>query len=492
MPGMPTPHGIEVAVLALLLAACGNSVAPVSADSSAASVSSRTPTAELEAASEATASSRQPPTPTFDDLDPSTIEIRLSRTRCLGWCPDYSIVLHGDGRVSYTGRSFVLEVGDREGTASRDSIRALVALFQLESFFELDMHCSEMVTDVPDTTIRFTLGARSREVTNRWSGDDSDPSPEEKAHIPVHQSLDALADAIDHAVNIEQWIGTESQRENSFRNSRDGRLPSATPKSEYGIRSTSVADLPPPQGDDQIAASKLLEEARRLAAAGPASEHDALEAFGNAEDEAAKGLDRSMSTGDETASAFFETLYKRILVESDTFVSRMFIPNLVESTPSVDLLAPDQEVHWQKNEFQESRLESGILRLVGPAIGASENGLVLFPDSGALRDFQLEMEFALKGKIDVLFRIGRRVDNTVERWTLSTQGPEPLIEGRTYTLQASMIGSHLSGRLVPDDVKLPSTDSSWFMSRKGAIGIQLHEAAELKITRFRLRRLRDG
>lgn len=448
--------------------------------------------AALETTSSPAVMTRKPTNPAFDDLDPSTIEIRLDRTRCFGWCPDYAVRIDGDGKVFYTGRSFVLAVGEREGLVSRESVRNLVGLCRLERFFDLDMECHVMVTDVPSTTLRLTLGDRTREVTNRWAGSGSDMFPEENAHIPVHQALDGIADAIDRAVNIEQWIGSESEREHRFRNSRDGLLPSGDTQSEARCGSARTTDPTPPQNEEQERVARLADEAKRLAGNGPVSEGEALAAFSKAEDEAAKCLDRAVHGNDETASTFFVAQYRQILNDSDAFVTSLFTPERVEATPWVDLLAPNQEKHWQHYGVEQFRIEEGCLQLLGPRAGASERGLIVFPDTGGFRDFELELEFTLKGTIDWVFRLGRRLDNTIESWNVSTAGPEPLTEGRLYSLHATMIGSRLTGRLVPEDTVLPETTSSWIKSRKGGLGAQIHEGAELKITRFRVRRLRDA
>ncbi len=384
------------------------------------------------------------------------------------------------------GRSFVEGVGTREGKITRDSVRDLVALCQQERFFALELTCSVTVMDAPSTTLRLTLGDRSREVLNRSPGGPSDVFPEENAHIPVHQALDRIANAIDQAVNIDQWIGIEDQRRALFKNSKDGRLLPAENDSNSGDR--SVADL---QNEELARVSALFEEAKELAGRSPASDHEALAAYAKAEDEAVKGLDKATKMHQATQDRF-TMLLKDIIRESDKFVSSVFTEKVIEATPWQDLLATDQERHWQHYNLQQFRLDGNGIQILGPASNATETGLIVFPDTGGFRDFELELGFTLRGKIDCVLRLGRRLDNTQERLTLSTNGQEPLVENRSYLLQAKFIGSSLTEILTPHDAGSSNTTTSWFMSRKGGFGIQVSEGTELKITWLRVRRLRDA
>lgn len=56
--------------------------------------------------------------------------IELKRGECLGSCPAYELAIHGDGRVAYGGRSFVLLDGDHSWTIPREDVSKLVELFE--------------------------------------------------------------------------------------------------------------------------------------------------------------------------------------------------------------------------------------------------------------------------------------------------------------------------------------------------------------------------
>lgn len=145
-------------------------------------------------------------------IDLTTVEIRLDRTECLGWCPNYSVVISGNGHVQYTGRTFVREVGEREATVPQDTIRELMGQFEKVKFGDLLPAYEESVTDCPSTFMTLRVGDHSKRVENYWSQGAFDDEGVDVPDRKIHEQLDGLADAIDKAVKIEQWIGTLEER----------------------------------------------------------------------------------------------------------------------------------------------------------------------------------------------------------------------------------------------------------------------------------------
>jgi len=241
---------------------------------------------------------------------------------------------------------------------------------------------------------------------------------------------------------------------------------------------------------DRVVLSRLREEAKTLAGGGPDKARSALTAYSKAEDEATRLLDKAMSLKEEETKTYFTTQFKEIQDESNQFVSGIFTPDYVEKTPWTDLLSAEQKENWQNYGMAGFRLEGGKLEAIGPTAGGSTNGLIDVPKAGGYRDFDLEMEFTLKGQVDLLFRLGKRVDNTVEFYNVNTAGQEPLKAGQTYTLHVTFIGNKLTGTLNPADATLANIESKWTMNRKGAFGVQMHEGSELRMSRLRIRELR--
>jgi hypothetical protein len=49
--------------------------------------------------------------------------IGLERTMCPGACPDYSLFIHGDGKIVYEGRLYVVAKGRHGGQISRAHVK---------------------------------------------------------------------------------------------------------------------------------------------------------------------------------------------------------------------------------------------------------------------------------------------------------------------------------------------------------------------------------
>jgi hypothetical protein len=243
---------------------------------------------------------------------------------------------------------------------------------------------------------------------------------------------------------------------------------------------------------DKIVLQRLRQEAKSLAGGGPEKTRAALTAYSKAEDESTNLLDRAMKMKDEAVKTYYTEQYKTLMDEANAYVGSVFDEGMINSTPWTDLLSEENKKHWQSPGLSGFRIENGKLEAIAQK-GGSALGLIDFPDAGGFRDFTLDMEFTLTGSVDALFRLGRRVDSTTEQWNISTTGQQPLKAGQTYTLKASYIGAKLVCTLNPPDAEGYSTESKWTMVRKGAVGFQLHDGAELRITRMNLRQLRgDG
>lgn len=139
-------------------------------------------------------------------IDLSTIEIVLERSECYGLCPAYTMKIAGHGTVRYHGTAYVREIGDLTGHIEPEVVRDLVARFDAARFSELGDAYVAAVTDGPTTFIELSRDGKRKRVEDYGSGT-TDP-----AHRSEHERLEALADAIDRAVRIEEWIGTEEER----------------------------------------------------------------------------------------------------------------------------------------------------------------------------------------------------------------------------------------------------------------------------------------
>ena len=147
----------------------------------------------------------QPPDlSSLSDADLKTLTIQLERIACYGTCPAYSVTIHGDGRVEYSGKSRVKETGAREGRIEMDKIKALASEFAKIKFLSFDEdyagkkckgYCTDMATAVTELKIR---GVAHRVKHYYGCGG-------------VPKSLFDLESAIDKTANSEQWTGDVSK-----------------------------------------------------------------------------------------------------------------------------------------------------------------------------------------------------------------------------------------------------------------------------------------
>jgi len=135
--------------------------------------------------------------------------VTLERGACFGTCPMYSLVIYEDGTVVFMGIRFVAEAGIHIGKIEPEDAAALVESITEQGYFNLDdAYTDQSVTDLP-TVMTSVLGEEGYKEIVHYLGDDSAP-----------ESLTAIEDSIDAAVNVSQWIDGDPEA-----------TPEATPES---------------------------------------------------------------------------------------------------------------------------------------------------------------------------------------------------------------------------------------------------------------------
>jgi len=92
--------------------------------------------------------------------------VELSRSACMGTCPEYVVRIAENGNVSWQGLSFVDAVGKRQSNIGRESAHALLKQFQSPSFWALCGLYSVTAADYATTRIQVQIGGRSKTLTN--------------------------------------------------------------------------------------------------------------------------------------------------------------------------------------------------------------------------------------------------------------------------------------------------------------------------------------
>jgi uncharacterized protein DUF6438 len=129
--------------------------------------------------------------------------ITLERTICYGMCPSYKLRISADGAVVFEGRRFVKTVGTAQSAISQDQLRELLAKFEKLDYFNLRNRyegprdgCEGLVTDHPSALTSITTNGKTKSVRHYYGC----------RGVEVLDELTKLEQAIDDAVNSEQWI----------------------------------------------------------------------------------------------------------------------------------------------------------------------------------------------------------------------------------------------------------------------------------------------
>jgi hypothetical protein len=147
---------------------------------------------------------QEPRLTSLSDADLSTLTIRLERTGCFGNCPAYTLTIHGDGRIEYSGKSYVKETGGHQGSMESEAIRSLVSDFAKARYWQLEedysgAKCNGFCFDMASATTQLDINGMTHRVRHYYGCGG------------VPRALFDLESAIDKAANSERWTGDVSK-----------------------------------------------------------------------------------------------------------------------------------------------------------------------------------------------------------------------------------------------------------------------------------------
>jgi len=137
--------------------------------------------------------STQPP------KDLSDVVITLNRTVCYGTCPEYSIMIYGNGTVIYDGRIFVKMVGIQVYQIPVESVEELVNEFYKINYFFLPDRFEPRITDHPWVITSIKTESVFKKIANYANG-----GPQSLCELEV--KIDELANSsqfLDEEINID-------------------------------------------------------------------------------------------------------------------------------------------------------------------------------------------------------------------------------------------------------------------------------------------------
>lgn len=144
----------------------------------------------------------------FDD---STV-ISIERSMCFGRCPDYTLRLHGSGRVEYVGRHFVCDFGERGSAADALEVRRLVEAMLTAGFIGLAWGPGALMTDHETVVTTLQHDGRAFRVSH-YHGDQGAP-----------RWLSFMEEEIDRVAGSARWLPITGEDWRLYCKSADGQL----------------------------------------------------------------------------------------------------------------------------------------------------------------------------------------------------------------------------------------------------------------------------
>lgn len=97
--------------------------------------------------------------------DWKNVEVEVSRGPCFGSCPVYTITVHGDGRIDYSGRKRHSQRETRKsGTLEKEKIARILQILTQAEFSTLDGRAFGWSFDTASIGIRASVDGRTKEV----------------------------------------------------------------------------------------------------------------------------------------------------------------------------------------------------------------------------------------------------------------------------------------------------------------------------------------
>jgi hypothetical protein len=136
-----------------------------------------------------------------EDID--SLTIHLSRGPCFGRCPSYTIAIHGNGLVEYSGKRYVGVPGSQTITINREQVIKIVQSLDRVRFFALEDRAFMWCFDTGSVTVTVSGDG----TTKRVASDDSCTGSKSGLQAQFVKS----AAEIDTIVDSTRWVDCEGR-----------------------------------------------------------------------------------------------------------------------------------------------------------------------------------------------------------------------------------------------------------------------------------------
>ncbi len=157
---------------------------------------------------------------------PADFSVTLSRTRCFGTCPVYSVTIDARGKVSYEGSLFVRVEGKQTATIPISRVAELANAVDRIGFFKLDSKYEALAEDFPTTYVTVTKNSRRKQIKDYAAGP---------------PALTGFEQLIDTVANTRKWVRIDGPTLQGMFDS--GRPPSVTEQSDFLLHAMGNDDI---------------------------------------------------------------------------------------------------------------------------------------------------------------------------------------------------------------------------------------------------------
>jgi len=131
---------------------------------------------------------------------PESVTIELSRGPCYGLCPSYSVRVHANGSVEYTGNQEVRERGKATATLSTGQVTAILQKLEDAGFFGIEDSAFSWCFDTPGIAVAVSVDG----ITHRVASDSGEDCIGFKAGTQAR--FVRAAEEIDQIVGSRRWV----------------------------------------------------------------------------------------------------------------------------------------------------------------------------------------------------------------------------------------------------------------------------------------------
>lgn len=114
--------------------------------------------------------------------------ITMTKTPCMGACPDYDLLIFSSGKVILNARQFLEIQGDFEAILDNEKLEELISLFEKSGFNSFNNSYKSNRTDLPTTIITFNYSGSTKKVIDY----DGAPSELKELEAEVHGLIQKL------------------------------------------------------------------------------------------------------------------------------------------------------------------------------------------------------------------------------------------------------------------------------------------------------------